>query len=149
MTVSAKETWRNVYKELSQEAPGDVGAIVNRAEAQTLRLALIYALLDGKNSIDTPHILSALALLRYAAESAAFLFGENVVNPVEQKILALLKFGPATATAIHKAFSGHVTKERLQTALGNLEASNKIRVEKRPSKGRPCTVVTLRDTATE
>ena len=149
MTPGAKDTWRNVYRELSQEVPGIVGAVVNRAEAQTLRLALIYALFDGKSVIDTPHIISALALWRYAHESAVFLFGENAADPVEQKILALLKMGPATATQIHKAFSSHISRERLQTALGNLESSNKIRVEKRPGRGRPSTIVTLRETAPE
>lgn len=102
-----------------------------------------------KRSIDTPHILSALALWRYAAQSAAFLFGENTVDPMEQRIVALLKMGSATATQIHKAFSGHVSRERLQTVLGNLEAANKISVEKRPSRGRPCTVVTLREAGAE
>jgi predicted ArsR family transcriptional regulator len=72
-----------------------------------------------------------------------------MVDPTEQKILALLKFGPASATAINKAFSGHISKERLQTALGNLETSNKIRVEKQPSKGRPCTMVTLRESGAD
>ena len=34
------------YESLSQ-GPGLLGAILGRAEAQTVRLALIYALLDG------------------------------------------------------------------------------------------------------
>jgi hypothetical protein len=149
MTTDAKATWRRIYRELSQESPGIAGAIINRAEAQTLRLALVYALLDGKRSIDTPHILSALALWRYAAESAAFLFGENTVDPMEQKIVALLKMGSATATQIHRAFSGHASRERLQAALGSLEAANKIAVEKQPGRGRPCTMVSLRETDAE
>lgn len=146
MTADAKALWKKAYIELSQEAPGNAGAIINRAEAQTLRLALVYALLDGKKSIDTSHIISALALWRYAAESAAFLFGENRADPMEQKILARLKLGSATVSDIHKIFNGHVSGERLQTALGNLEAANRIRVDILPGKGRPRKVLTLRDT---
>lgn len=144
MTADARATWQNVYNDLSKEAPGDIGAIVNRAEAQTLRLALVYALLDGKNSIDTPHILSALAVWRYAHESAVFLFGECGNDPAERKILALLKFRPATATALYHAFNRHVSKEQMQTALGNLVAANRITVEKQPSRGRPRTVISLK-----
>ena len=38
--------WKEVYPELSREHIGLVGCLINRAEAQTLRLALVYALLD-------------------------------------------------------------------------------------------------------
>ncbi len=47
---------RSVYREFSQESPGVAGVVITRAEAQTLRLALVYALLDGKRSMDTPRI---------------------------------------------------------------------------------------------
>ncbi len=137
MTAAARETWQNVYAELSQEAPGDAGAIVNRAEAQTLRLALVYALLDGKKSIDTSHIISALALWRYAAESAALLFGASGGDPVEKKILALLRLCPsASSTIINKALGGHVSAERIQTAINNLEASNKVYVWEQRIQGK-------------
>ena len=43
----AKELWVDVYPQLSAERPGLLGAITARAEGQTIRLALIYALLDG------------------------------------------------------------------------------------------------------
>src|SRR5690348_3327012 len=39
--------WREVYPELSEGKPGLLGAVTSRAEAQTMRLACIYALLDS------------------------------------------------------------------------------------------------------
>ena len=147
MTADAKATWQEVYKELSQEAPGDAGAIVNRAEAQTLRLSLVYALLDGKQSIDTPHILPALALWRYANQSAAVLFGPSMADPIEKKILALLRLTPvASLTAINKAL-GRTPAERIHAVINNLEASNKVYVEERQTsgKGRKPRFVTLLD----
>ncbi len=51
MTNSAADHWAAVYPELTQDRPGLLGAATARAEAQTLRLALTYALLDGADRI--------------------------------------------------------------------------------------------------
>ncbi len=42
----AREVWHAVYEELSEGKPGLLGAMIARAEAQVMRLACIYALLD-------------------------------------------------------------------------------------------------------
>jgi hypothetical protein len=52
MTSVAKEDWRKVYPVLSEGEPGLLGAIIGRAEAQVIRLALIYALFDRCAEID-------------------------------------------------------------------------------------------------
>jgi hypothetical protein len=54
MADAAKVTWATVYGALSASQPGLLGAVTARAEAQTIRLALIYALLDGTAEIDEP-----------------------------------------------------------------------------------------------
>ena len=52
MTEVARREWAQVYSALSAERPGLFGAVTARAEAQVVRLALIYALLDRSNQID-------------------------------------------------------------------------------------------------
>src|SRR4029077_10678270 len=52
MTTPAMKLWVRIYDSLSEAHPGLLGAITARAEAQTIRLALIYALLDGEDKID-------------------------------------------------------------------------------------------------
>jgi hypothetical protein len=47
MTADAREVWEHAYETLSHGKPGLLGAVLGRAEAQTVRLALLYALLDG------------------------------------------------------------------------------------------------------
>ena len=42
----ARERWIEIYQQLSSARPGLAGAATARAEAHTVRLALIYALLD-------------------------------------------------------------------------------------------------------
>ena len=43
----ARALWHQLYPELTAERPGLFGAVVGRGEAQTLRLSMLYALLDG------------------------------------------------------------------------------------------------------
>src|SRR6516165_6253564 len=52
MTPVAAKSWQKIYTALSVDQPGLLGAILARAEAQTLRLALVYALTEGAAAID-------------------------------------------------------------------------------------------------
>ena len=46
----AQQLWHELYPVLTAERPGRFGMATSRAEAQTLRLSMIYAVLDGKRS---------------------------------------------------------------------------------------------------
>ena len=80
-TNSAANAWKTVYPQLSKGQPGLLGAVISRAEAQCVRLALVYALLDGATNIDLPHIKAALAVWEYAEASAAHIFGASLGTP--------------------------------------------------------------------
>jgi hypothetical protein len=146
VTVSngAKEKWASVYPDISREHSGLAGCIINRAEAQTLRLALIYALLDGRSQIEERHLDAALALWGYAQESALYIFGDRSADPLEAKILEALKQGPLTATELSAVFSRHVPKDRLQPLLQRMEAQQRISITKEKNGGRPRLIITLR-----
>ena len=62
MTEQAKAFWRELYETLSEGHDGLLGAVTARAEAQVIRLALIYALLDGGDAIDSRHLQAAAAV---------------------------------------------------------------------------------------
>ena len=143
MTSIGMQRWCEAYPELTKEHQGLFGAITARAEAQTIRLSLIYALLDGKKEIDVQHINSALALWNYASDSARVLFHDRAIDPLEQKILSLLKLGSLTATELSNAFNRNIPREKLQGVLIKLESSNQIRVTKESTKGRPVTRIFL------
>jgi hypothetical protein len=91
MTEDAAKKWEVEYEELSVPRSAMLGEITARAEAQTLRLALIYALLDCKAQIDLPHLEAATALWEYCEASAARIFGNIVGDPIADTILAALK----------------------------------------------------------
>jgi hypothetical protein len=62
--------WHEVYPRLSEGKPGLLGAATSRAEAQTVRLATIYAVLDRSPMIRAEYLLAGLAVWTYAEQSA-------------------------------------------------------------------------------
>lgn len=134
----ARELWRAVYPSLSEGKPGLLGAITSRAEAQVMRLALIYALLDCSNAINVGHLLAALALWDYSEASANYIFGDATGDPVGDTILRGLAKAPEglTRTAISSLFAGHETTSRITHSLDRLEALGKARRTHEATKGR-------------
>lgn len=59
---SARGPWEEVYGPLSEGKPGLFGAVVGRAEAQTLRLATLCAVMDESETIEYEHLAAALAV---------------------------------------------------------------------------------------
>ena len=57
----ARARWRKIYPTLSDGFPGLAGAICGRAEAQVLRLSLVYALMDQSYVVRIEHLEAALA----------------------------------------------------------------------------------------
>jgi hypothetical protein len=90
----ARELWYEVYNELSEGKAGLLGAVTSRAEAQVMRLACIYALLDGVKIIKSVHLEAALAAWKYAEESARFIFGDSLGDPVADELLRALRKSP-------------------------------------------------------
>ena len=67
-----------------------VGALTSLAEAQVLRLSLIYALLDGERLVRVPHLLAALSVWDYCETSVKYIFGQTLGDPVADGILETL-----------------------------------------------------------
>lgn len=77
MTDDAWQIWDTVYPSLSAGADGLFGGMTSRAESQVRRLAMIYALLDCRDTVDAPHLWAALDLWAYAESTCRYLFGET------------------------------------------------------------------------
>src|SRR5262249_47333159 len=86
----ARELWHGVYPNLSDGKPGMLGGVTGRAEAQALRLSVLYALLDRSELICEEHLRAALAVWSYCADSAAIVFGDATGDPVADDLLAEL-----------------------------------------------------------
>jgi hypothetical protein len=141
MTADARAAWRRVYPQLSEGRPGLLGALTARAEAQTVRLALVYALLDGCGEIGLDHLRAALALWEYADASTQYIWGDSLGDPVADEILrALRQVGPAgrTRTELRDLFGRHRGAEEIGRALAALAVAGKARrVMRADTGGRP------------
>ncbi len=130
MTADAREVWEHAYETLSQSRPGLLGAILGRAEAQTVRLALIYALLDGRDEIGVEHLNGALAVWSYCEASASYIFGGIVSGGTEDVIAAALKQAGETGmtrTEIRDLFGRHRKRHEIDAALAALAAAGKAK----------------------
>ena len=138
-TEAAWKLWDEVYPELSADRPGMLGAILGRAEAQVLRLALIYALLDKSAFIDAPHMMAALACWEYAEASARFIFGEALGDPVADEILRAVRERPEgmTRTELMHHFGRHLGSEQIGRALSVLSRGNFVTSSTEKTAGRP------------
>ena len=142
----AREIWRAVYEDLSEGRPGLLGAMIARAEAQVMRLACIYALLDRCPSIGTEHLLAALALWEYVEASAQYIFGARMGDPVADRIAEALLHAPdgLTRTDISALFGRHQRSTNIDRALAQLRKHQVVECIQDNTGGRPSEVWKLR-----
>jgi len=140
---AARERWIDIYAELSAAQPGLAGAATARAEAHVVRLALIYALLDRAESIGLAHLEAGLAVWRYSADSARWVFGDSLGDPTADEIWVAAKERPAgvTRTEVSDMFSRNKKRREIERALIVLEEAGRLRRETRPcERGRPAEI---------
>jgi hypothetical protein len=118
----ARLAWREVYRELSDPKPGLMGAMLGRAEAQVLRLSMVYALMDTSALVCLPHLKAALALWEYCERSAKYIFGDALGDPTADTILQALRNSPGglTRSDISALFSRHKPASDIARALSVL-----------------------------
>ena len=136
----AGELWRSRYPELSEGKPGLLGAVTSRAEAQVMRMACIYALLNHSDTIRQDHLFAALAVWDYCEASARFIFGDALGDPLADELLSKLKCAPdgLTRTEINHAFGRNRQEVEIQRALAVLADSGRARCRKeKRGGGRP------------
>jgi len=139
---AGRKVWRDVYPKLSEGRPGLFGAVIARAEAQVMRLACLYALLDGSREIGEPHLLAALALWDYAERSAFYIFGDALGEPVADQILRALREseGEMSRSAILAWFGHHRKSREISQALERLREQGLAASRRVPTGGRPAEV---------
>lgn len=141
---SAREHWAELYRgSLAEDLGGMAGALTARAEAQTLRLALVFAILGGAAAIRGEDLDAAAAVWDYCRDSTVWAFGQR--EPVAQTrgetiLAALRKAGKDGLTGtdfrdlFHKPRDARVWRDPLEA----LVASGSVRtVKDSATGGRP------------
>ena len=146
-TREAETVWSALYCTLAELRPvsGPVKAVTDRAEAQLLRLSMIFAALDGSNEIDVEHLEAAWACLWYCEQSAAVIFGEQSRSEQGDRIVNALRTqwekerAGLDRTQLHRLFGGNVTATNLDAMLDDLKADGTIEeiVTETGKAGRP------------
>lgn len=145
LSQSARKLWRDIYAQLAaEEQTGIAGALTARAEAHVIRLALIYALTDGKREITTEHLEAAHALFDYATASARWAFQQHTSDPLAEEIHAALARSTTglTRTQIRDLHQRNLPAKRIEQALAALTTTGRAHSHKTATDGRPAEVWT-------
>lgn len=136
--------WEMLYERFYENRSSG-SAAVDRGDAITLRLALLYALLDGCDHIGLKHLGAAVAVWLYCYESARILFPAEDIGSWGNVIYSLLETkGSLTRTEIHRALNNNGSKHQLDAELSTLIAVGKVLEEKRTGGvGRPAKVYSI------
>jgi len=93
-TPEARKLWHEVYPRLSGDRFGLLGSMTARAEAQVMRLSVLYAVLDISPVVKIEHLKAALAVWDYCERSAEYVFGNSLGNKIADTLLAELRQVP-------------------------------------------------------
>ena len=141
---AAKKLWKEIYERLSHSPQGLLGAVTDRAEPQIMRLSMLFALIDQSTIVRVEHLRAAEALWQYSFDSAQYVFGSALGDPLADKVLGIIRSqSSVTKTELHAGLSGHVKAKDLDRALGILISRKLISFASRKSAGRTAEVYTI------
>jgi hypothetical protein len=141
---SARETWPDFYRQFNiRKKFGMLGALTARGPSHVLRLAMIYALLDRSEQVETPHLKAALEVWRYCEDSVKYVFGMAIGDDTADTILRELQRFPEGLTRtelIVDVFSKNKSSSDIIRALSILEREGLAKRETKKTDRRPAEV---------
>ncbi|NRQ30681.1 DUF3987 domain-containing protein [Nonomuraea sp. NN258] len=111
-----------------------------RSAPYCLRIAGLYAALEGRDRISADHLTAAAALIRYSIASAVFVLDKSMRNPKLDRLRRHLdQAGDAglTRSEVSALFSRNVPKQALDEMLAALVVSGQYAKVTTPTGGRP------------
>jgi len=138
-STPAEERWREIYLDLATRTSGGLlAAITSRAEAQVLRLSMIFALAAGSAIIEPDHLEAALAVWRYCEASAAMIFGSSTGATLDDRILSAITGSPGISRRdLHRHLGNHTPGAELVAALARLRDAGLAHETRESTGGRP------------
>jgi hypothetical protein len=144
----ARRLWCNTeYTRLTADRLRLYGAITSRAEAQVVRLSLLYALLDQQSEIGITHLKAALAVWDYCDQSARYIFGDKTGDAIADVILTTLRTtlrsapeGRTKTELWHALPSHNIAVNRIDNAMQKLVTQGLIKTQDGHPAGRRNTI---------
>jgi DnaB-like helicase N terminal domain/Protein of unknown function (DUF3987) len=125
----AQALWDEVYGPLRVRPPGPHGSATARAAALTLRLSMIFAVLERDHEIRLHHLKSALAVWDYCDQTAKSIFGDGRTDRNMVKLIKAMEQavnGLSRSEISRKVFGGHVPKDELTRLLDAARSSGQL-----------------------
>jgi hypothetical protein len=147
--TETRDRWIDLYNAMATADDGDdlVSALTARAEAQVLRLALLYAALDGDALIGLRHLEAAWAMWCYSRESVRWIFGHAPLSRDSERFFqAVTQAGPdglGREESRQEVFGHNVSAERIDAAVDPLLERGLVFARKVSTAGRPALVYVL------
>ncbi len=134
MTFECAERWGVLYRTAFPDEAGMAGALLARGETQTLRMAVAFAALDGSRTLGVKHLNAAYALWQYVEASTRHIFGKQLGDEVQQRLLEELRAIYAEGRGLDRTqqrdlFARHKSSARLEAARHALIGAGLAREE--------------------
>lgn len=139
LSKEASVLWHTMYRDLDIERGGLVGNLCDRAHAQVLRIATIFAILDKSTEVKPEHLKASRAVWQYCEDSIGYIFGADI-DQDEQKVLHHLQ--DQSGEVAQSVLSRKLFKDRpsvLANKLLRLEEQGKVTRRREKGKGRTAT----------
>lgn len=143
LTDAAFDTYKDIYRTAAKKA----SSMSARREPQILRLALIFAALDGKPLVDSVHLEAALAVWQYVEATIAWIYPSQVqcgwptrAADIYRQVKDAGPNGLGLQELMGK-FSGHLTAAVRDAAVEFLCSEKLVVKTTVPTKGRNRTVL--------
>jgi hypothetical protein len=147
------KVWDEYYYAMDARAlpGGRIADLVNRWAANTLRLAVTYALLDGEDAMDDTHVRAAIACWQYIEASIRHVFDDEEADKDLQRLMEYVDQAPDVGfrsrnDVYERLFAKHIGKADLDRLLAKLVGTGKYEERKvqpvdeatgKPKGGRP------------
>ena len=103
-----------------------------------MRLAGLYALLDGRDTMERVHLKAALAVWQHAEASTKMIFGDSLGDPVADTMLKPIHAnGEQTDSQLSDLFGRHMSAAKLGQAKFTLSKAGLIHGVTVETNGRP------------
>ncbi len=119
----ATRYWHEIYPDLTSARVGRWGSSTSRGAPQVVRISLIFCLLDGKKTIELPHLKAAKAVWDYCCSSARWAFEDFQFSPNATKLIAALSHESMTIADIsQKVFLRNLSKMEINDVIDEIES---------------------------